>query len=71
MIKKHKNKHDKIVLLAKSKLNKIEVSFSKALIGSNISHDQFILINNVLKEYSKMKEEINNLKTLSKFFVYL
>ena len=71
MIKKNKNKHDKIVLLAKSKLNKIEVSFSKALIGSNISHDQFILINNVLKEYSKMKEEINNLKTLSKFFVYL
>ena len=71
MIKKNKNKHDKIVLLAKSELNKIEVSFSKALIGSNISHDQFILINNVLKEYSKMKEEINNLKTLSKFFVYL
>ena len=71
MIKKNKNKHDKIVLLAKSKLNKIEVSFSKALIGLNISHDQFILINNVLKEYSKMKEEINNLKTLSKFFVYL
>ena len=71
MIKENKNKHDKIVLLAKSKLNKIEVSFSKALIGLNISHDQFILINNVLKEYSKMKEEINNLKTLSKFFVYL
>ena len=27
VIKKNKNKHDKIVLLAKSKLNKIEVSF--------------------------------------------
>ena len=52
MIKKNKNKPDKVVLLAKSKLNKIEVSFSKALIGSNISHDEFLLINNMLKEYT-------------------
>ena len=34
-------KHDKIVLLAKSKLNRIEVLISKALINSNISHDLF------------------------------
>ena len=52
MIKKNKNKPDKVVLLAKSKLNKIEVPFSKALIGSNISHDEFLLINNMLKEYT-------------------
>ena len=52
MIKKNKNKPDKVVLLAKSKLNKIEVSFSKALIGLNISHDEFLLINNMLKEYT-------------------
>ena len=52
MIKKNKNKPDKVVLLAKSKLNKIEVSFSKALIGSNISHIEFLLINNMLKEYT-------------------
>ena len=55
-----KKKHDKIVLLAKSKLNSIEVLISKALIDSNISHDEFVLINNVLKEYEKMKEEIKN-----------
>ena len=30
----------------------------KYLIGSNISHDEFVLINNVLKEYDNMKEEI-------------
>ena len=34
IIKKNKNKHDKIVLLAKSKLNSIEVLISKALIDS-------------------------------------
>ena len=57
-----KKKHDKIVLLAKSKLNSIEILISKALTDSNISHDEFVLINNVLKEYDNMKEEIKNLK---------
>ena len=45
-------------MLAKSKLNSIEVLISKALIYSVISHDEFILINNMLKEYEKIKEEI-------------
>ena len=57
-----KKKHDKIVLLAKSKLNRIKVLISKTLIDSVISHDEFVLINNVLKEYYKMKEKIKNLK---------
>ena len=62
IIKKKKKKHDKIVLLGKSKLNSIEVLISKVLIDSVIRHDEFVLINNVLKEYNKMKE-IKNLKT--------
>ena len=37
-----KKKHDKIVLLAKSKLNSFEALISKALIDSNISHDEFV-----------------------------
>ena len=37
IIKKRKKKHDQTVLLAKCKLNKIEVLISKALIDSNIS----------------------------------
>ena len=49
IINKKKKKHDKIVLLAKSKLNIIEVLISKALIDSVVSHDEFVLINNVLK----------------------
>ena len=39
IIKKKKKKHDKIVLLAKYKLNSIEVLNSKGLIDSNISHN--------------------------------
>ena len=62
IIKKNK-KDDKIVLSAKTKLNSIEVLICKALIDLNISHDEFILVNNVLKEYDDMKKEIKNLKT--------
>ena len=40
IIKKKKKKHNKIALLAKSKLNCTEVLIFKALIGSVISHDQ-------------------------------
>ena len=65
VIKKKKKKHDKIVLLGKSKLNSVEVLISKALIDSNISHDEFVLINNVRKEHDDIKEEIKNLKTQS------
>ena len=57
-IKKNKTKHDKIVLIAKINLYSIEVLISKALIDSNISHDEFFLINNVLKEYDGIKEQI-------------
>ena len=47
-------------MLAKSKLIIIEVLISKALIDSNISRDEFVLINNVLKEFYDMNEEIKN-----------
>ena len=59
-MKKKKNKHDKLSLLAKSKLNFIEVSLSKVLITSDISHNELVLINNVLKEFYEMKEQIKN-----------
>ena len=57
IIKKKKKKHDKIVLLSK------KILASKALIDLNISHAEIVLINNALKEYHDMKEEIKNLKT--------
>ena len=62
IIKKKKKKHDKILLL-EIKIKYIKVLISKALIDWNISHDVFVLINNLLKEYDDMKEEIENLKT--------
>ena len=49
-------------MLAKSKLNSIEVLISKAFIDSVISHDEFVLINNVQKEYDEMKEEIKKIR---------
>ena len=79
-IKKKKKKHDKIVLLAKSKLNSIEVLISKTLIDLNVSHDEFVLISNLLKEYDDMRKlwwyekrnkRFKDLNNLSKILVYL
>ena len=53
---KKKKKHNKIVLLAKSILNCIEVLISRTLIDSVISHDGFVLKSNVLRLYNEMKE---------------
>ena len=53
-----KKKHNEILLLAKTKLNTVEVLISKALIDSNIRHDKFLLANNMKNEDTK--EEIKN-----------
>ena len=52
IIKKKKKKHDKIVLLRKTKLNTIEVVINKALTDFYINHNEFVSVNNVLKEYN-------------------
>ena len=44
-------------------LDTIKVVISKALINSYISHDQFVSVNNMLREYYEMKEEIKNPET--------
>ena len=46
--KNNQKKHYQIISLVTSKLNCMKVLISKALIDSNISHDEFVLINNVL-----------------------
>ena len=51
-------KRNKIVLLAKSKINSTEAWISKALIDSNISHDEFVLINNVLRKFYDIKNSV-------------
>ena len=57
-MKKKKKKHDKIVWLGKTMLVTMEVQIFKSLINSHISHHEFVSINNVLREYNEMKEEI-------------
>ena len=69
IIEKKKKKHDKIVLLGKDKLSTIKVSISKALIDSYISHDNFVSINNALREYNEMKKEIKNPETFVEFTI--
>ena len=46
------------MLLGKDKLNAIEVLISKALIDSYIIHDEFVSVNNLLREQNEIKEEI-------------
>ena len=57
---KKKKKHDKILGLVKFKLNSVGVLISKTLIDSDITHDEFVLINNVSKEFNDIKEKIKN-----------
>ena len=47
----------------KDKLNNIEVSISKALIDSYISHNEFVLVNNVLRECYEMKKEMKSIES--------
>ena len=51
------------MLLGKTKLYTIEVLISKALIDSYSCHEKFVSVNNVLREYNEMKEEIKNPET--------
>ena len=39
----------------------------RALIDLYISHDELVSVNNFLRQYSDMKEEIKNQKTLTVF----
>ena len=58
--KKRKNKHNKIIVLAKSKLNTIETLLSSALNDSKISHEVFTSIVTEKNIYENIKENIKN-----------
>ena len=53
--RKKKKKHDKILMLAKSKFNSIEALISQALNDLGISHEEFIMILNEKHKYERMK----------------
>ena len=57
-----KKKHNKIVMLARSKLNSIERKISEALISNRISREEFIIIINEERNYKELKESINMMR---------
>ena len=57
-IRNKKKKHNKIVMLARSKLNSIENKISKALTDNEISHEDFETIINKEKKYRELKQSI-------------
>ena len=60
MTRNKKRKYDKILMLAKSKLNSIETSISQILIDMYISHEEFITILKEKGKYEKMKDNLRS-----------
>ena len=58
--RKKRKKHDKILMLAKSKLNSIDTLISQALIDMDISHEEFITIFKKKGRYEMMKDNLRN-----------
>ena len=57
------------MLLGKDNLNTIEFLIYKSLIDSYISHDEFVSVDNVLREYYEMKEEKRILQTYVEYTI--
>ena len=64
MTKKRKKRHNKIIALAKSKLNTIE-TLSSALNDSRISHEEFTNIITEKNIYENIKENIKDTAELN------
>ena len=58
IVRNKKKKHNKIVMLARSKLNSMESKISEALINNEISHEDFMTIINEEIKYRGIKESI-------------
>ena len=63
--KKRKKKHNKIIALAKNKLNTIDTLLSSGLNDSEISHEEFSNIITEANIYENIKEHIKELTTES------
>ena len=57
-----KKKHDKILMLAKGKLDSIETLISKALIDMEISDEEFNASISKKQKYERMKENVRNIR---------
>ena len=65
MTKKREKKHNKIIALAKSKLNTIDALLSSALNDSKIRHEEFTNIITEKNIYENIKENIKDTAELS------
>ena len=57
-----KKKHNRIIMLARRKLNSIESKISEALINNQISYEDFMTIINEERNYKDLKESIRMMK---------
>ena len=62
-IRNNNKKHNKIVMLTRSKLNSIESKTSEALTNTEISHEDFMTILNEERKYRELKESIRMMKS--------
>ena len=58
--RKKKEKHDKILMLSKSKLSSIETLISLVLIVMDISYEEFITVLKEKNRYKMMKDNLRN-----------
>ena len=67
MTKKRKKKHNKIIALAKGKLNTIDTLLSSTLNDSKISHEECSNIITEKNTYENIKENIKDIKEEAKY----
>ena len=63
--RKKKKKHNKIIALARSKLNIIETLISQALIDFEISHEKFSKIIYEKNNYEQTRDNIRSVKSIN------
>ena len=63
--RKKKKKHNKIIALARNKLNIIETLISQALIDFDISHEELSKIIYEKNNYEQIKDNIRNTKSIN------
>ena len=63
--RKKKKKHNKIITLARNKLNIIETLISQVLIDFDISHEEFSKIIYEKNNYEQIKDNIRNAKSIN------
>ena len=63
--RKKKKKHNKVIALARSKLNIIETLISQSLIDFDISHEEFSKIIYEKNNYEQIRDNIRSLKSIN------